>query len=145
MIARTRVASIVLLANICMAGWIMLGKALLLLAGHDQTAFRLTGAIVSEWPAHVRAFAVAELAVAIAMATLSVSLFRRKRASIWSLAFCLLVFMVVAFMELSGHLSEVGLEPFPTILASKAAAWTAWLALNLVLLRSHGRLPLDAR
>lgn len=133
MTARMKIESAALIANVCLAGWIVLGKTLLLLAGHDETVFSLTGAIVPEWPAHVRAFAVAELAVAIAMGALSVFSLRKRPVSFWPLSFCLLVYTVVAFMELSSHLSEIGLEPFPTILAMKAAAWSAWLALNLAL------------
>lgn len=133
MIVRARIELGAPIANLCLAGWIMLGKASLLLAGHDETAFRLTGVVVSEWPAHVRAFAVAELVVAMAMGALSVSSLRKRPASFWPLSLCLLVYTAGAFMELSSYLSEVGLEPFPTILAMKAAAWTAWLALNLAL------------
>jgi hypothetical protein len=137
MINRLAISSAVLVATVFLAGWIALGKTLVLLAGYDQAVFELTGELVPVWPVRIQVIAAVELIIAVAMGGLAaVGLSGRLRA-LPLLPYFALAFTLAEVSELISYLLEVGIQPFPTVMLVKIAIWSGWLVINVVLFRKR--------
>jgi hypothetical protein len=137
MIKPLTISSAALVATILLAGWIALGKALVLLAGYDQAVFELTGQLVPVWSVRIQMIAAAELIVAVAMGGVAaVGLIGRRRA-LPLLPYFALAFTLAECSELTSYLLEVGIQPFPTVMIVKIAFWSGWLVINIALFRKR--------
>jgi hypothetical protein len=125
--------SAVLFVNLGLAAWYAIGSMFVLLAGHDQNFFELTGKVVPIWPAHVRATSVIVLVIAMLMAAVSALGLKGSRRWLWVIPGFILFFAVMETFELFSYVSEIGLDPFPLSYAVRCVSLLAWFSLSVFL------------